>query len=258
MLPTTGGEVLACLAFVRNYVTSGFSWYTAHFWSLSVEEHFYLLWPALFLLAGHRRTRWVAPCLALLGVLWRTADHHYEFIAHLAHDPGLAGNQYRSDYCFDALFWGCTLALWLPMLRRAPSVFGTPLCLATAVLVIGSRYLNVPHYGAIAGLGMAVLLACTVLKPQSALGKALEWAPLRYVGRLSYSLYLWQQLFLSWNDAKLPWQHLPVNVALAVACALASYYVVERPLIRTGHRLTSAGAPMVAVAAPSPRLSQKT
>jgi peptidoglycan/LPS O-acetylase OafA/YrhL len=249
VLATTGAEVLACLAFARNYVTAGFSWYTAHFWSLSVEEHFYLLWPALFVLAGHRRTRWLAPGLALLGVLWRTLDHHYEFVAQLAHDAMLAGNPYRSDYCFDALFWGCTLALWLPLLRRAPALFGTPLCLLTAVLVIGSRYLGVPHFGAIAGLGMAVLLACTVLKPQGVAGQLLEWAPLRYVGRISYSLYLWQQLFLSWNDEKLPWQHLPVNLALAVACALVSYYVVERPLITTGRRFTPALRPRVAVAA---------
>jgi peptidoglycan/LPS O-acetylase OafA/YrhL len=249
IIPCSGAEILTCVVFVRNYVSTGAHWYTSHFWSLSVEEHFYLIWPAIFLLAGRKRAMWVAPCLALLTIGWRSLDQHYEFISRLAHDPDLGpGNPFRSDYCADGLFWGCTLALWLPLVRRVPKAVGTPLCLGAAAVVLVTRYYGVLHQYAIAGVCMAVLIGCTVLKPGSLLGRALELAPVRFVGRISYSLYLWQMLFFTWLE-KQAWQHLPLNVVFAFACAIFSYYVIERPLIKMGHWLTHVRVPQEAVAA---------
>ena len=63
----------------------------------------------------------------------------------------------------------------------------------------------------------------------------LEAAPVRFVGTLSYSLYLWQEPFL--NRAESTLTSFPQNIVLAVACALASYYLVERPFLRLKERL---------------------
>jgi peptidoglycan/LPS O-acetylase OafA/YrhL len=248
VISSTGKEILACIFFVRNYVT-GLGWYTSHFWSLSVEEHFYLIWPAIFVLAGRKRAMWVAPLLALATIVWRTVDGHYQIALHLANNPALGpGNPFRSDYCADGLFWGCSLALWLPLVHRAPRVIGTPLCVLIAAVVLGTRYIGVSHNYAIAGVGMALLLGCTVLKPESWLGRFLELKPIRFVGRISYSLYLWQMLFLTWFP-QYAWQHLPLNLVFAFACAIFSYYVIERPLIKMGHWLTHVRVPQEAVAA---------
>jgi peptidoglycan/LPS O-acetylase OafA/YrhL len=253
LIPCTGAEVLACMGFFRNYATWATGWYTAHFWSLSVEEHFYLVWPTIFVLTGRTRAKWVAPALAVLAIFWRVVDGHFDFVARIAHDPLLAANPYRSDYCADGLFWGCTLALWLPMVRRVPWAVGTLLAVAIGGVVLGTRYLGVPHNYAITGLCMSALLGCTVLRPQSWLGRALELGPVRFVGRISYSLYLWQMLFLTWNE-KLAWQHLPLNVVFASACAVFSYYVIERPLIRIGHRLAHTNYPQQARLSAAPAL----
>jgi peptidoglycan/LPS O-acetylase OafA/YrhL len=60
------------------------------------------------------------------------------------------------------------------------------------------------------------------------------------MGRISYSLYIWQQCFFPPADVAAPLhvlQRWPLGVPAAIACAAASYYVVERPAIRLGHRL---------------------
>jgi peptidoglycan/LPS O-acetylase OafA/YrhL len=55
------------------------------------------------------------------------------------------------------------------------------------------------------------------------------------VGLLSYSLYLWQQLFLNRNSAA--WVNaFPQNLAFAVAAALGSYFLLEKPFLRLRHR----------------------
>jgi peptidoglycan/LPS O-acetylase OafA/YrhL len=68
----------------------------------------------------------------------------------------------------------------------------------------------------------------------------MEWKPLRWIGRISYSLYLWQQVFLApgWIQPR-AWQRWPWNVLEAVAVAALSYYILERPLLRVGRRLAN-------------------
>jgi peptidoglycan/LPS O-acetylase OafA/YrhL len=86
-----------------------------------------------------------------------------------------------------------------------------------------------------------LILAGTVLHPASFVSRCLEWAPIRWVGRLSYSLYLWQQLFLTHTNATLPVvQTWPFNVFAAFVFSAASYYLVEEPMIRVGHRIAGA------------------
>lgn len=68
----------------------------------------------------------------------------------------------------------------------------------------------------------------------------LEWKPVRWIGRISYSLYLWQQLFLmpSWESHPLKLaQELPWNLLFPLLCAVVSHYCIERPAIRFGRRV---------------------
>ncbi len=85
------------------------------------------------------------------------------------------------------------------------------------------------------GVSMSVplLLAGTVLNPQWRVSRILEQRPFRWVGRISHSLYLWQQLFLGNGRTGM----LPLRIAAALMCAGASFYLIEKPMIRLGHRL---------------------
>jgi peptidoglycan/LPS O-acetylase OafA/YrhL len=92
-----------------------------------------------------------------------------------------------------------------------------------------------------------LLITSTVSNPTSLTGRALELRAACWLGRLSYSLYIWHVLFLQsppsqYDDSLSPLRRFPVNVAAILACATASYCLVERPMIRLGRRLSQRGA----------------
>jgi peptidoglycan/LPS O-acetylase OafA/YrhL len=92
-----------------------------------------------------------------------------------------------------------------------------------------------------------LVIVGTVVRPKGIPGRILEFPPIRWVGRLSYSLYLWQQLFLVTNAERAErmgsLQSFPINIVCVLAIATASYYLVERPLIKIGHRLAKPVTP---------------
>jgi len=242
LIPMDLGQLAASLLFYRNYLTAPVtqSWYTGHFWSLAVEEHFYLMWPLLLCFAGLRRARWLAPALALAMGIWRAADAHYDWIGRL--NPALRGSVARTDYRLDILLFGCALALiWdNPRVQALLQRFGgSMLACAAAVAAVCCQAFEPPGYLTLVAILMALLPAATVAKPQSWAGRLLEIPLLAWVGRMSYSLYVWQQLFLPSHE--LPrslgmWQRGPWNLAAILGCAALSYYLVERPAIAFGKR----------------------
>jgi peptidoglycan/LPS O-acetylase OafA/YrhL len=221
------GQLPASLFFYRNYLTlpASSGWYTGHFWSLAIEEHFYLLWPALLYFAGFRRARWMAPVLVLAVAVWRAADMHYDWIGRF--QPGLRGWLGRTDYRLDTLLCGCALALWWDVVpfRR---IGGTALAIAAAVAAVCCQIWTPPGYLTIVAVLMALLPAATVARPESWAGRLLEWPLLAWIGRLSYSLYIWQQLFLPPESSGI-WRMPAIFL-----CAAISYYCVERPCIALG------------------------
>lgn len=251
----TRREMISCVFFYRNYLPEPPGHpqriFTQHFWSLAVEEHFYLLWPGLLVALGPRRARWAAPGLALAVAAWRSVDFRFHLFDRLV-PYSLPG--FRTDIRLDGLLWGAAVAFWLEepraraLLARALS---TPVVLALLVL-FGACMKGLLHSSGLAIFLMAVavplMLVGTTLNPRSIPSRALELGAVRWVGRMSYSIYLWQQLFLVPQAAKMlpgwgPWQRLPLNLACLLACAAASFYLVERPLTRLGHRLSARVAP---------------
>jgi len=92
--------------------------------------------------------------------------------------------------------------------------------------------------------------------------RILETWPMRWAGRISYSHYLWQLLFLAgWEVPRpLPFgslQEWPLNIVAVFVCAAASYYLLERPLLALGHSVAagflSRRNQTFAVAEPAPR-----
>jgi peptidoglycan/LPS O-acetylase OafA/YrhL len=238
---SSGIDFLGCLLFVRNYwgADAHQGWYTGHFWSLAVEEQFYLFWPALLVFAGVRKSKWIAPTLAIAFSVWRSLDLRNGWVASLLQDETLRNKPLRSDYRMDALLWGCTLALiaaHVDLRRFVPRRFASLMAVGLVAATVAFNVAQPQSYMVAESLLLPLLLMVTVSQPGSWLGRALEWKPVRWLGHLSYSLYLWQQPFVSqYHHGVL--QRFPLNCALALACACASYHLVERPMVRLGHRV---------------------
>jgi peptidoglycan/LPS O-acetylase OafA/YrhL len=144
----------------------------------------------------------------------------------------------------DSLATGCLLARgrgwlegqewYLKLFRPAYSVG------LLALILFANRYMNhtvVSVFGtSVINIGLAILVHRSVYGSRGWIGQVLNWKPIALVGVLSYSLYLWQQLFLNRNSNA--WASaFPQNLGFAAAAAVASYLLLERPLLKLRHRL---------------------
>lgn len=217
-------ELVPVLFFFRNYTDpTGSKFLTGHFWSLSIEEQFYLFWPTLLKVAGPRRAGWMAAAAALGIAGWRFHQR-----AHLAAVPlqGTFATQFRAD----ALLLGCVAALCAQVLRsRLRAWMAVP---AAVVVLAGlaQTHFTVPLYESAA---MAILLLVTCKFGESPGFAALRSRMLVRIGVISYSLYVWQQIFIFGLHRTVG---TPLSLVFVFAIASLSYVCVERPLIRLGSR----------------------
>lgn len=231
------GDLVHALTYTMNY-HHPHAWHMAHIWSLSVEEQFYLLWPAILRFAGPSKgflygmvVIAAAPLLRLGTWLW------------LARHEGV-GQQFQN--IADALAVGCLLAGVFNFLtvRRAYIRFleSRWFYLAPAIALGMNALQDRPRIWLLVGqtattLAIALCVDRYVRFPEGAFGRLLNSRPLRYVGVLSYSLYLWQQIFLN-RHLNAIISSFPLNVVLAFGAAVASYYLVERPFLRLKDRFS--------------------
>ena len=240
-------EWLGALFFFHNYSSllghlGMDSIFLDHFWSLAVEEHFYLILPATLALTRNRFRITALVSMTLLTEVHRLyvlQSRTWIFVGH------------HTDVCLDYLMIPALLAVIAQSrkvrerLTRWLRVWPL-LLIAVVVLIIGwSGSLWQVTASAIL---MPMMLLGSVLNPHGYLARALEWPPLLYLGRISYSIYLWQELFFIGHFYRgvFPLGNLertPLRFAATLALAMASYHFVERPLIKVGHRLAPPASP---------------
>jgi peptidoglycan/LPS O-acetylase OafA/YrhL len=214
-------------------------------WSLSVEEQFYLVWPVVLLLMlrlrASRRMMAGVVIAALAGsAATRILLHHHGatpdriFFGTDAHADGLLAGALTG-----MLFsWGTVPRS--PAAGRALDLAAFLSLGAMGVLVAGGWQADpaMIRYGYLGlNLGAAALIASLVSSP--ALRRVFEFGPLVWIGRISYGVYLWH-IAVFWVLAKTGWIQgsfsWPAAILLTVAIASASFYCLERPILRFKRR----------------------
>lgn len=227
-------------------------------WSLSIEEKFYLLWPALVGLFGFRSRR-----CAIVSILLCELFKAYLVLTHAT-----VAQPYRIlggfDTHVDELMFGCLAGhlfvdqRYSQFVKRASTNVVSLLVLAVIVALwattpyptsitkvweqVAYNTLRIPSITALS----AVLILLGASNEKLWVSKVLSFPPLRWVGRLSYSLYLWHGVVM-WQTEITGFGHRIthniykrelLNFGLALAAASTSYYLIEMPFLRLKKRFS--------------------
>jgi peptidoglycan/LPS O-acetylase OafA/YrhL len=221
--------------FVENMIGGGVV--VGHLWTLSLEEQFYLAWPLVFLLVGRRKL--FAPALGLIIGTW---VYRAVAIWLAPWDYGQGIFEHRSDFRMDSILIGCALALFFdrrPGDRKQFTSFarwGTHPMWVLPLLYLWTVHCEVSPFLGVHLTVQTVLVCCLafniIVFPKSVLGAILRNPVLRFVGLVSYSLYLWNQLFISTTSPDWGFiRRVPFCIVVSMGVAVLSYYLVERPFL---------------------------
>ncbi len=218
-------DVAAAATFTNNYIESGTGpWRMplGHLWSLSVEEHSYII---LGLVAAAARRQLANPRVmviaatviaALFGVYYQLVSTEVELFRLNLHTEVAAYGLFAS-----AAIVLCFSGRKIPQLPGWLFVFLFGFSLA-------AHWWSVPAaVRTIAGVGALALAVNLLSAAPKWLHAVLSIWPLRQLGVWSFSLYVWQQPFYMYYHNY--GMSLPVALGLTFACALASFYLIEQP-----------------------------
>src|ERR1051326_2287213 len=245
--------------YLTNYYIVQNGWWTGHaagtwiYWSLAVEEHFYFAFPLLYLILrrmGRSRRQQMLILLSLCAVvlIWRLvlvlllgADHDRTYVA--------------TDTRVDSILFGCMLAVygnpvldptrigaaWWKLVLFPAGLLG----IVASFLIPGAAFADAGRY-TLEGLALIPVFAVAVRYPTWGIMRLLNLRWVRYVGVLSYSIYLMHPTVLWFVHQWTTWHPIAqgvVSAALTLALAAAVYRFVERPCAELRRRLSRIKAP---------------
>ena len=283
--PGYRGSALSALFYASNwwqiatsgnyFVSTGAVSPLTHTWSLAVEEQFYLVWPLVVLAVLHLSGPFRRGVRVLLGVAVVGAVASAVEMAVLYH-PGANTTRvyFGTDTHAQSVLVGAGLACVLTLVARRRGATGMdPGARSTAgrVALTGAGVAGLVTIAVLSdrlggtspatyrggfllvAASAGAIIAAVVSVPRGPLARLLTWAPLVWIGTLSYGIYLWHFPVAVYLDAGRTGLHgaalLAVRTLVTVAVATASFYLVERPVIegRFWRTVRSAGPALVAV-----------
>jgi peptidoglycan/LPS O-acetylase OafA/YrhL len=219
-----------------------------NFWSLAVEEQFYLIYPTFFLLIAAVRTHWTLQAKLAAGLVAVTVASFTLSVLQTASAPTVA---YFSPLTRAwELALGALVAVGTKWLLRIPRPIGAALTWGgLAAIAFGATQFNsqTAYPGSL--VAIPVVGACFVIAggtntPRWATESLLGLPPVRWVGKLSYSIYLWHWPILiiaadAAGRSSLPFHQNVVWLLVALGAAVASFYLVEGPVRHASFGLSS-------------------
>ena len=257
---TVRRDILGALTYTTNwvYIFTDQSYFEAtgrppmlqHLWSLAVEEQFYLIWPAVAVLAWRRGGRTRVRNWALIGAFGSTALMLVISLMSGFPQPNDGSRVYfGTDTHAMGLLIGAALAtIWMPDRLKTNLAGGAKTILNVAgfgglallVLIMMNTHSNASWLywgGFLIFSGIAAIVIAAASHPASILGTVLGTQPLKYIGQRSYGLYLfhWPVFVVLRPELDVPLEgfaNLVLRFAITFGLAELSYRYIEMPIRR--------------------------
>jgi peptidoglycan/LPS O-acetylase OafA/YrhL len=262
MMPATRHHLWAFVLHLQNFLFAArpevFSVMMAHFWTLAVEEQFYLTWPLLILLTPRRALLPVLAGTICLGPALRAVGLHAGFTSH---QIGM-----MTPAHFETLAFGGLLAYlrasgearenaWGERLTSVGFWVGLPLTIVVGYLGRRHPTVGVVFHEATLGLLFVWLVGGASRGFRGPGGALLDLRPLQYIGRISYGLYVFHFNVPGMIRTVLaprmglalplhPWLRFPIYALGSLGLASISWFAIERPLSRWHRRLEAQRRPI--------------
>ena len=257
LIDISGMDIFRAFTFTHDYPFHlhgpDYSWWLFHTWSLSVEEQFYLLWPTLFALLPRKKSMALAGTIAFAGPLLLSANYYLlPFLR--SHENAMFHTR------VDALMMGCFAAYlldsprWRERIRKIPA---GPVLLVSSLFVLFAVPCALGHFPqhslarnlitlivpTLSAVAIAAALLTLVAGKSGILYGLFNHPAVAHIGKLSYSLYIWQQLFFGQRRFFFshgvgffsPWSLL-WRVLAIYGVSLCSFNFVEMPLLKLRKR----------------------
>ena len=208
--------------------------YTAHMWSLCLEEYFYLIISILFLFNAKNSKHLTKIILFVLFILLSQG--------------AVTILKIKSGFIYDLLefrfmFMGGLIAIlnkkYADKINWEKLVVARPIFLAFFTLLL---FYTPPGYMLIFPVIIGITIHLTTINPTRFISIVFENRPISWLGTISYSVYLWNSFFIPWSEyyifkSKINLiQQFPLNIGFSLALAVFSYKYIEQPMIRYGRK----------------------
>ncbi|MBS1519714.1 MAG: acyltransferase [Bacteroidetes bacterium] len=227
-------DIYHALTFTFNFAPIKHAWVLGHFWTLSVEEQFYIIWPTIFLI--FRKHLKLALCTSILySCVVRVVAYKFPAFSDVSLAPFFS---YSDSIAVGAL--GSIMLFENPAILEL-KIWKSYLLQITALVIIG-LFVYCSDYGKGAKIALPfgnLLISISILfiifayiKPSKTLVfRILNSKAMIHIGLLSYSIYVWQQFFFI-NTINMIWFVFPYNIIMIYIISLASYYLFEKPCLK--------------------------
>jgi peptidoglycan/LPS O-acetylase OafA/YrhL len=191
-------DLYRALTFTVNFSPSRGSWFIGHYWTLSVEEQFYIFWPAI-LIIFRKRLKITLVLLIGYSCFIEAFVHHYPMF----YDASLYSFFSSSDSIFigalGAIFYFETPTICQHRIFKNYFIQFTAISLILFFVMLKddgiASYVSIPFAGTVIATASLFLMLSYINPSEKTIFKLLNCSFMTHIGMLSYSIYIWQQFF---------------------------------------------------------------